>query len=138
MRVAIYFPLPTSHYNLPLSLEIRMKHNLIGYAIYMILLQKIAAIENRAFTLAEIPQLAFELRCEESLLKEIIDNYFVKDDIIFWSNEVNESLKYFDLKFHAQSDGGKTTQSMLTDEERREKARKAGLASAEAKKNRIN
>ena len=125
MKTINYFPVSTNNFNAIKSLDIRMKYGWAGYGIYFALLQKIASEEVRAFALNEIPALAYELHCEVSELTAIIQNYFIIDDTIFFSPEMNEWLIYYDLKYARQSEGGKTTANQLTPEERKLKAKRA-------------
>jgi hypothetical protein len=125
MKTANYYPLSTSNYNSPKSLNIRKRFGWLGYGLYHSIMQKLAASEERAMSLSTIEDIAFEFQCDIEEIKPIIINYFDSDDKIFWSDELNEKLSFFDDKYSQQSAGGKTTASQMTAEERKEKARKA-------------
>ena len=124
MKKAIYFPMNTAHYSSVKSLNIRMKYDFAGYAIYVMCLQKLAEANNRTLPLTEIPALAFDFRCSKDLLEGVVETGFDSDDLNFFSTELNESLGWYDAKYNATSSGGKAAQSKLSPEEKSERGKK--------------
>jgi hypothetical protein len=124
MSTAKWIELKTNHYQTPKSIKIIMRFGWEGYGLYMALLQKLAQEENRAFALIEMPALAFELHCTTELLKLIINNYFDTDELIFWSDELNDLMVKYDESFIKFSEMGKKSAANMTPEQRKERARK--------------
>lgn len=138
MKKAIYFPLNTTHYSSVKSLNIRMKFDFAGYAIYVMTLQKLAEASNRTLPLTDVPALAFDFRCDKTLLQSIIENGFEIDGQNFFSTELNDSLAWFDAKHNASSEGGKKAAAGMSPEELSERGKKAiktRWEKAQAKKN---
>jgi uncharacterized protein YdaU (DUF1376 family) len=135
MKTANYFPLLANHYASTKSLSIRRKHGLVGYAIYLILFQKLAATKTRSIKLAEIEELAFDLHLEQQQdqLKEVIHTYFIVEGEEFYSQELNDSLAWYDEKYNKLSQGGKKAAENMTPEQRKERSR---LANEEKNKKR--
>lgn len=137
MSTPNWIELSTHHYQTPKSIKIIMRFGLEGYGIYLALWQKLASEENRAYPLIDIHEIAFELHCDENKLRNIIINHFDTDELIFWSDELNELMKNYDDNYIKFSQAGKKAANQLTAEERKEKARKAGLASGKARNQEI-
>lgn len=127
MKTANYFPLLANHYASTKSLNIRRKHGLKGYAIYLIMFQKLAATETRSIKMDQIEELAFELHLEqkEEELIEIIRTYFNINGEEFYSQELNDSLAWYDEKYNKASQGGKKAAENMTPEQRKERSRTA-------------
>lgn len=129
MSTPNWIELSTHHYQTTKSLNIRRRFGSQGYGIYLMLLQKIASEENRSLPLTNKPDIAFEFQCEEKIISDIINNYFDADDLVFWSDELNnELMKKYDENYIKHSEGGKITANQLTPQERIEKGRKAANA----------
>lgn len=124
MKKAIYFPMNTAHYSSVKSLNIRMKFDLAGYALYVMTLQKLGEAKDRTIPLSAIPALAFDLRCDKDTLHSIIELGFDIDGKNFYSTELNESLAYYDSKYNNCSNGGKAAQAKLSPEEKSERGKK--------------
>jgi uncharacterized protein YdaU (DUF1376 family) len=128
MSTPNWISISTHHNESVTSMNIIRRFGMAGYGIYLTLLFKLASEENRAFPLDYVPDFAFTYHCEEKMVMDIINNYFNTDGLIFWNDEVTELLKPYDESYIKHSEGGKKTQSLLTLEEKREKARKAANA----------
>jgi len=133
MKQLNYFPLHTNHYNSVKVLELRQNFGLEGYAIYIMLLQKLAEVQNRQLLYDKIPTLAFDFHCDKDLLTKIVDNTCDKADNYFFDKSLNESLAWYDAKYNKQSRGGKKAAANLTPDQRKEKAEKAALKRWEKK-----
>jgi hypothetical protein len=136
MKTANYFPLLANHYASTKSLNIRRKHGLNGYAIFIIMLQKLAATTTRSIRLDQIEELAFELHLEQKVgeLRELIKTYFDIEGDVFYSQELNDSLAWYDEKYNKSSLGGKKAAENMTPEQRKERSR---VANEEKNKKRI-
>lgn len=145
MKKAVYFPLHTTHYSSVKSLTIRLNYDFAGYALYVMLWQKLAESKDRTLSLSSIPALAFDFRCDKALLESIINDVFEIENGSFYSTELNENLSWYDAKQEKASAGGKATQSKLSPEEKskrgkelaEKKAEKAQAKRDEALKNEI-
>jgi|SRR6185295_6867493 len=72
-------------------LRLRAKYsNGTGYAIYWMLLEKLAESSEGRLKLVDIDVLAFELQMESKWIADVIQSYnlFEKDDVFFWSNRL--------------------------------------------------
>ena len=118
MKKAVYFPLHTTHYSSVKSLTIRMNYDFAGYALYIMLWQKLAESKDRTLLLSSIPELAFDFRCKKDILESIINDVFEIENGSFYSDELNENLSWYDAKHEKASAGGKATQSKLSPEEK--------------------
>ena len=127
-KAATYFPIRTNNYSTTKSAEIRMEFGYAGYGMYFTLLQILASTPTRTLELKKIKATAYNMHCDEKELSVIIHNYFDVDRDVFYSQELNDSLEWFDEKYNKQSAGGKKTQSQLTPEQRSEKGRMASAA----------
>lgn len=128
IKAASYFPVRTNNYSTTKSAEIRMEFGYAGYGIYFALLQILASTPTRTLELNKLRATAYNMHCDEKELSTIVHNYFDVEGDIFYSQELNESLEWFDEKYNKQSAGGKKTQSQLTPEQRSEKGRMASAA----------
>jgi hypothetical protein len=127
MNTANYFPLLTHHYASPKSLNIRMRDGLIGYAIYLIMFQKLAATKTRRIKLDQVEELAFELHLDQTKinLKEFIMRHFEVIGDEFCSQELNDSLAWYDSKYAKSSEGGKKAAENMTEEQRKQRSHNA-------------
>lgn len=125
MKKSIYFPLHTTHYSSVKSLNIRMNYDFAGYALYVMLWQKLAETSTRSITLNQIPALAFDFRCDKTLLTNIINDGFTIDNDCFYSEELNENLAWYDEKYNKASEGGKKAAANMTPVQRKQRAENA-------------
>jgi hypothetical protein len=103
-----------------------MNYGWAGYGIYFALLQKLASTESRRLEFNRINEICFDLHCTKEELLPIIDNFFSKmDGMYFFSDELNEWLKYYDDKYTKLSDAGKKSQANKTPDQRSADAKKA-------------
>jgi len=139
MKPANYFPLLANHYTSTKSLNIRRKYGLQGYAVYLIILQKLSASKTRKIKMDEVEELAFDLHLEqnEEELKHIIENYFEMDGLEFYSQELNDSLSWFDEKYNKASEGGKKAAANMTKEQLIERSRYANEQKKKKKESQI-
>lgn len=128
MKTADYFPIDANHCNKPEMAELIMNHYYSGYGLYMTLLQRLLSTPTRTIEHTKVKALAFDLHTTVTDLQPIIDNYFQKDDKVFWSVELNEKMVYYDEKYNKASEGGKKAAANMTPEQRKERATKASDA----------
>jgi hypothetical protein len=130
MKPANYLPLQSNHYSNPISLNIRRIYGMDGYAIYLILLQKLASIPSRRLRLESVSEMAYDLHIEnnESKLLNIIESYFKVEGQEFYSQELNDSLSWFDNKYNKLSEAGKKAAANMTPEQLKERSRIANEA----------
>ncbi|MHC1732797.1 MAG: Lin1244/Lin1753 domain-containing protein [Bacteroidales bacterium] len=136
MKKAVYFPLHTTHYSSVKSLTVRMNYDFAGYALYIMLWQKLAESKDRTLLLSSIPELAFDFRCKKDILESIINDVFEIENGSFYSAELNENLSWYDAKQEKASAGGKATQSKLSPEEKSKRGKE--LAEKKAEKAQAN
>jgi len=136
MKKAVYFPLHTTHYSSVKSLTIRMNYDFAGYALYIMLWQKLAESKDRTLLLSSIPELAFDFRCKKDILESIIKDVFEIENGSFYSAELNENLSWYDAKQEKASAGGKAAQSKLYPEEKSKRGKE--LAEKKAEKAQAN
>lgn len=120
-----YFPLHTDHYNTVKGLDVRSEYGNEGYALYIMVLQKLAQAQNRQLEYSKISKLAFDFHCDMELLKKVIDCCCELDGEYFYDQTLNEGLAWYDDKYDKSSLGGKKAAANLTPEQRKERAQKA-------------
>lgn len=125
---ANYFPVDRDDYTSIKSSDIIMNYGYEGYGIYFTMLQKLASTEARHIELSKIKILAYNMRVDEKLLRDIIHQYFDVEGDVFLSKALNSSLGYYDAKYEKNSEGGKKAAANMTPEQRQERARKAAEA----------
>ncbi len=104
-------------------LRLRAKYsNGTGYAIYWMILEKLAESSEGRLKLEDIDVLAFELQMDSKWIADVILSYglFEKDEVFFWSNRLLSDM---------EERNEKSKKSILANKIRWDKVRK------EAKKN---
>jgi len=125
MKQFNYFPVQKDNYTTTRSLSIRMNYGWQGYGIYFALLQKLASTEHRRLEFSKVNEICFDLHCTKDELQPIIDNYMTVDDKYFFSEELDDWMKYYDDKYNKMSEAGKKAQASKTPEQRKADAKKA-------------
>lgn len=126
MKKAIFFPLSSTHFTSTIAVNIRRISGLQGYALYLIIMQYLANTDERVLSFNAIDDIQFEVRTVSvENIKAFIDTYFQVKDGCFYSQELEDSLAYYDTKQAAASKGGKQSAANLTTEQRIERAKHA-------------
>ena len=124
-KSAVYLPIQSNHAQSETSLQIKMNYGYAGYGIYFELLQRLTAEPTRTLSIDNLKALAYGMHITLNELQPIVTDFFTTKDNIFYSEYLNESLIYFDEKYNKDSNAGKKSASLLTPEQRVEKAKKA-------------
>ena len=136
------FLISNTHYSQPTSIKVRQKYGWTGYGIYIACMQLLATAPNRKIKLVEIPIIIYQLRLDntnlakDNAMSEFIDYCFTIDGDEFFSEDLENGLGQYNQKIANlnPSKAGKASAAKLSPEERIERARNAGMASA-AKRN---
>jgi len=124
-KSAVYLPIQSNHAQSETSLQIKMDYGYQGYGIYFELLQRLTAEPTRTLSIENLKALAYGMHITLAELQPIVTDFFTTKGNVFYSEYLNESLMYFDEKYNKDSNAGKKSASMLTPEQRVEKAKKA-------------
>jgi len=94
----------------PKFIALKRKHGHIGIGVYFELCLKQAIYTNYKIELADIEDIAFDIRCQSEIIKDLINlNIFEKDEKYFWSSDVFEKMKSFDKIRKIKSKAGKAS-----------------------------
>lgn len=124
MKTAVYFPIDANNSSTTKSAEIIMNYGYSGYGIYITLLQKLVSTPTRTLELSKLKAIAFDMHLTLDELQPIVNDFFDIDGNTFYSDELNERMKWFDEKYNKASEGGKKTQAKYTPEQKTENAKK--------------
>lgn len=105
-----YFSHDSNARNSEELLKIRMELGLSGYAVYFMLLERLRE-ENSYMSIKDYNIIAFDLHCDASLIKKVVENFglfvFTEDGKYFYSESFNRRMEMKDAKSQKRSEAGK-------------------------------
>jgi hypothetical protein len=100
-------------------LKIRMKHHMAGVGVYWCLVEMLH--EGNGFIEMDTETIAYELQCEEQIVKDVIEICFEYVEDMITCNRVIENLEFRQQKWEAKSQKGKEAADKRWEEYRKQK-----------------